>query len=90
MTTNSEIENIILNLNRKSANGYDNVSTKFLIRYLDYLAHFFCNIINKNILECTFCDCLKIASVTALFKSGSKTEVSNFKIEPVICLHTSG
>lgn len=72
-----EIKNIILKLNSTSANGYDQISSKFCKKYIDQISVIFNNIIKSSLSNAKFPDCLKIASVTPIYKGGCRTDPGN-------------
>lgn len=61
--TSEEVINIISTLNTNSANGYDDISTKFLKRYKDILAEPITRHINQCFKEGIYPDELKIGNV---------------------------
>lgn len=66
--TPEEVSNIILNLN--SANGYDDISTKFLKRYLNILTEPISRHINHCFKGGIYPDELKIGNVIPIYKKG--------------------
>lgn len=85
-TTPQEISKHISNLNKKSATGYDNISSKFCDFIGQPLAILLSKLINKQIDLGNFPDCLKISRVTAIHKSGSTRATENYR--PISILPT--
>lgn len=74
-----EIETIIKNLNKNSAVGYDGISIAFIKNYISELSFILCKLINGIYESGIYPDCLKIATVTPVFKHGNKLDVSNYR-----------
>ena len=77
--TEEEILQIINNLAPKSSSGFDFISnnlTKGIAKFISLPLRI---IINKSLNEKTFPSCIKIAKIAALYKSGCKNTVSNFR-----------
>lgn len=73
------IERIIGNLNKKSANGYDGVSVKFIQHFSNILIPKISILIDKFVNEGSFPASLKISKVTPIYKAGDKTFATNFR-----------
>lgn len=69
----------ILELKLGSAAGYDGISNKFVKKYADKLVVPIVQALNKCWLMGFFPDCLKIASVTPIHKSGDRNHCSNYR-----------
>lgn len=83
-----EIETIIKHLNINSAVGYDSISVTFIKNYISELSFILCKLIN-GVYDCgIYPNCLKIATVTPIFKHGNKSNVSNYRGISVLS-HTS-
>lgn len=85
-TTSQEIIKYISKLNKKSAIGYDNISSKFCDFIQKPLSIILAKLINKHIHLGTFPDCLKISRVTVIHKSGSTRATENYR--PISILST--
>ena len=77
-STSSEVKNVIMGL-KNVGNSFKSVSTKLLkensVILSDPISYIFNNIINSG----QYPDMLKIACVTAVFKSGDKTNPNNYR-----------
>jgi hypothetical protein len=74
-----EVRSIILTLNSNTSCGYDNVKARFIKNNIEYFAPLLCSSINDSIKTGLFPNCLKTAKVTPVYKSGDKTNVSNYR-----------
>jgi uncharacterized Fe-S center protein len=72
-TSEAEVMAIIDNLNQNVAVGYDSISLKFKMHLCAYTA-----LINHSLQQGFFSDCLKIAKVTPIYKSGKKSDINNY------------
>lgn len=79
LTNSNEINNIVEELNVSAANGFDQISAKFIKINKEKLTHVMVRLINYCIENCEFPDILKVARVKALHKAGPKTEVNNYR-----------
>lgn len=79
LTNITEIVNIIKKLNSKSATGYDNISVRFIQKFISELSPIYCKIINLTFSEGVFPNCLKTAVVTPLYKNGCKANIENYR-----------
>lgn len=77
--TVEETENIIMALNSNSANGIDNISTKFLKRYSHILAKPISRYINESMKDGKFPNALKIGNVIRIHKKGNKENCNNYR-----------
>jgi Reverse transcriptase (RNA-dependent DNA polymerase) len=75
----NEIKQIIKNLKIKSTPGYDNITTKVIQVCVNELALPLTIIFNKIIKYGQYPESLKIAKVIPIFKSGTRTNPSNFR-----------
>jgi len=82
--TESEIGNIISQLNSNSASGEDGISAKFIKYFKNYFIPPLVFIINFSFTSGIFPDDLKYSIVTPVFKAGDKTNVSNYRPISVI------
>lgn len=78
-TTPSEINSIIKHLNKKAANGYDDVSIKFFQTFSNELAGKLSQLINNSFKTGYYPEILKIGKITPIYKSGNKHDVSNYR-----------
>lgn len=77
----------IKELKPQSATGIDLISSKFLIKFKDILVPKLTELINSCIDQATFPDELKSAKITPIYKSGDKTNVSNYR--PISVLNST-
>lgn len=77
--TRDEIIKIISSLDNNSSSGVDGISTKSIKCLKDSIAESLSNCINKCLTEGTFPNTLKIAKVSPIYKSGVKTDPSNYR-----------
>lgn len=78
-TNTDEIINIITNLNRRSAVGYDEISTNFCMFFKHNLSISLTNLINSSLANGIFPDALKIGKVSPILKSGNKFDCNNYR-----------
>jgi hypothetical protein len=78
-TTEAEVMAIIDNLNQNVAVGYDAISSKFLKKFKMHLCAPITAFINRSLQQGVFPDCLKIAKVTPIYKSGKKSDINNYR-----------
>jgi hypothetical protein len=79
MTTPVEISVIINSLRSDSASGCDRISTKFCKRAILFLSDVISRLINQCICSGSYPECLKLARVIPIFKSGSRLEMNNYR-----------
>lgn len=85
--TTDEVGKIIDNLNPNSGSGVDGVSTKAIKCLKNVIVDDLTKCINKCLDEGTFPKSLKIAKVTPVYKSGTKSDPGNYRpisVLPVI------
>lgn len=85
--TTTEISKIIDELDSNTSTGLDGISTKAIKCLKDIIAERLMLCINKCLTAGIFPDTLKVAKVSPIFKSGSKTDPSNYRpvsVLPVI------
>lgn len=75
----AEISGIILSLKSNAANGYDGISTKFLKTLCPHIVSNITKYTNEMLLTGSFPEQLKIAKVLPLYKSGNKTDPTNYR-----------
>lgn len=78
-TTPVEICSIISNLSNSDAKDVNGFSNKLFKKYRTALSKPLSLLINKCIRNSEFPECLKIAKVKPLFKSGDKTDMNNYR-----------
>lgn len=78
-TTPKEVTSIINKLNSNCSSGYDGLSTKFLKQNINFFAVYLCTKINECLKTGCFPNSLKIAKVKAIFKSGCKLNLTNYR-----------
>lgn len=78
-TTPIEIANIISKLNNHSAAGFDGIPTRFLKENINFFSLYLSAKINESFSTGLFPDSLKVAKVKAVYKSGVKTDVENYR-----------
>lgn len=79
LVTSEEILFILSNLSNSKAEDLNGVSNHILKKYRTALYEPLKIMINKCLDESTFPECLKIAKVRPLFKSGDKTDMNNYR-----------
>lgn len=75
----NEINNIILSLKRNTAPGHDNISMLDLINIKDYILNILVQLINEALSTGVFPSDLKISKICPIYKSGSKTQLNNYR-----------
>jgi Reverse transcriptase (RNA-dependent DNA polymerase) len=78
-TSEEQVLKIINELKPNVAVGYDGISAKFLKKFSAKLAPNLTLLINKCLQIGQFPDSLKKAKITPVFKTGSKTNMSNYR-----------
>ena len=78
-TSLDEIHRSIADLKIGKASGIDELSAEFLKLSALAVVPFLQKSINQTFSQAEFPDCLKIGKLIPLFKSGSKTDVGNFR-----------
>jgi len=77
--SSSQVSKIIDSLDLHTASGYDKIPNKFLKRYKSRLLNSVVNLLNMLIKASIFPDDLKIAIVVPVYKSGPKSDLSNYR-----------
>jgi hypothetical protein len=85
-TTSSEIYNFLSELDNSSTQGHDSLSASVIKPIAHIIASPLSVIINHSFSNALFPDTLKIAKVIPLYKSGSKSDPSNYR--PISLLNT--
>src|SRR5271165_4315852 len=75
----NEIINITSRLKAKHSFGFDGIPMSIIKSSIHNICNPLSVIINKSIDEGVFPDCLKVAKVCPLFKSGESTDVRNYR-----------
>lgn len=78
-TTPEEVMQIMSELSNSSAEDVNGFSNKLFKKYKVTLCNPLVNLINLHLDNSIFPECLKIAKVTPLFKSGDKTDMNNYR-----------
>ena len=74
-----EFEKAFKSLKRNKAAGFDDISSNIIIDAYDSLKNSLFHVFKASIKQGIFPDCLKIAKVTLIFKSGCKGNVSSYR-----------
>ena len=77
-TSPVEIKSIILNL-RKSSPGFDGIPCSILKSSADVISGVLSEMINLSFSTGVYPEKLKVAKVIAIYKSGDKTNISNYR-----------
>lgn len=85
-TSQFEVKQQICSLSNKKSSGPDDISAHFLVVAADVLVTPLTILFNYALKFGIFPSCLKIAKVIPVFKSGNKTDVSNYR--PISILST--
>ena len=85
-TNSTEIEKLISNLDCKKSPGFDELSAKFLKLCAPHISETLANIFNISISSGVYPDYLKTARVTPIYKSGEKSDPSNYRPISVLSL----
>lgn len=78
-TNYEEVDAAINSLNTTAANGFDNISTKFIKQFSIHLIPIIVKYINKAFETSIFPSKLKTAIVIPIFKKGNSTDCSNYR-----------
>ena len=77
--TESEVLKLLSTLKTSKATGHDKISPKLLKDSADKITKSLTQIFNKSILVGKFPDDLKIAIISLIYKTGNKTESTNYR-----------
>lgn len=83
--TADEVARLIRSLPSKST-GIDSIPTYILKRFVGIISDIIAKLFNKSLLTGSFPDCLKLASIIPLFKSGDRASLLNYR--PISLLST--
>ena len=83
--TSEEIKKLVMNL-KKSASGWDDISTKFLKLSLEYIITPLTHLCNRSLQEGVFPEQLKIANVIPLYKSEDPMKFNNYRPVSLLCI----
>lgn len=78
-TSPDEVEKIIDSLDTNTSSGIDGISTKVVKCLKKVIAGELSQCINKSLDDANFPDSLKMAKVSPIFKSGTKSDVNNYR-----------
>lgn len=78
-TTESEINNIIKNLNARKGAGMDNIRAIDLKSNADVLTPIVTHLINSSLREASIPQILKESTIRPIYKSGNKSDYANYR-----------
>lgn len=78
-TNSIEILHITNSLSNSNSSDFHNLSNKTIKTIMPSICHILTLLFNKSILSGTFPDCLKIAKIIPIHKSGSHTDTANYR-----------
>ena len=78
-TNEQEISDIISNLKPNAAPGHDGVSARDILHNKSIIVPVVVDLVNQALISGEFPRELKIAKVCPIFKTGSKTQISNYR-----------
>ena len=79
LTTATEIINIVNVMKNSESAGYDEISINVIKKVIEYIAEPLSFIFNLCLSEGIFLNRMKTAKVCPVYKSGSKTEFTNYR-----------
>lgn len=77
--TNETTERNIIQLKKNGANGYDDISTNFIQKFATTITPVITKLMNNHFNEGTYPMSLKVSKIIPIFKSGDKTNPTNFR-----------
>ena len=78
-TTNAEVMTILLLLDDKKSTGISSIPTKLLKIAAPIIVPYLVSIINLSFIKGTFPKLMKLAKILPIFKSGSRSDVNNYR-----------
>lgn len=78
-TTASELISVVKKFKPKTSAGYDGIPVNIMKLSIDFIAPHLTKIINKSFETGTVPDQLKVAKVCPIYKSGEKSDISNYR-----------
>ena len=78
-TTNAEVMTILLLLDDNKSTGISSIPTKLLKIAAPIIVPYLVSIINLSFIKGTFPKLMKLAKILPIFKSGSKSDVNNYR-----------
>ena len=78
-TTNAEVVTILLLLDDNKSTGISSIPTKLLKIAAPIIVPYLVSIINLSFIKGTFPKLMKLAKILAIFKSGSRSDVNNYR-----------
>ena len=76
--TEEEILNVVLNMSNKTSTDCYNINMETVKKCIDVIVGPLANIFNKSFNTGMFRDSMKTAKVVLIFKSGSKSDFTNY------------
>lgn len=70
---------VLQTMNINKGSGHDGISSIFLRECAEVLSGPLCDIYSRSLSDATYPDLFKIGQITAIFKSGSKKNVENYR-----------
>ncbi|CAB4045143.1 Hypothetical predicted protein, partial [Paramuricea clavata] len=77
--TETEVFKLLTTLKTSKATGHDRISAKLLKDSADVITETLTQIFNKSVLLGKFPDDMKVAIISPIYKTGSKTETTNYR-----------
>ncbi|CAB4007436.1 Hypothetical predicted protein [Paramuricea clavata] len=77
--TETEVFKLLTTLKTSKATGHDRISAKLLKDSADVITKTLTQIFNKSVLLGKFPDDMKVAIISSIYKTGSKTETTNYR-----------
>jgi len=78
-TTTHDVDKIIQSLKLKDSHGYDEISTRILMKSAPYILSPLTHIFNKMLSTGIFPDRLKCSEIKPIYKDGNITDLSNYR-----------
>ena len=61
-----------------------NIPVKIIKTNENFFAESICFYFNKSLENCKFCNCLKLANITPVFKKGARTSKNNYRPDSIL------